>query len=254
MVLSAKVAQFIHSSFEWLGLAVGVQMYRLLRHRRGAPGIFETNTYVVMLACILGSAIGNKLVFWFEYPHLWATRAHDVAAWFSGQSIVGGLLGGLVGVEVAKRIVGISYSTGDDFVLPLMAGTIIGRIGCFLAGLHDATYGSATTLPWGVNFGDGVLRHPTQVYDMLFVALWGGWLWHQRAKLNSQSGLLFKGYLSGYLVWRLLVDSIKPVPYAYLWQWSGIQWVCLVALILYLPFVIHAVIRASIHWRIKNNG
>jgi hypothetical protein len=41
--------------------------------------------------------------------------------------------------------------------------------------------------------------------------------------------------LVGYLGWRLLVDAIKPIPYAYPLGMSGIQWVCLLALLFYLP-------------------
>lgn len=41
----------------------------------------------------------------------------------------------------------------------------VGRLGCFFAGLPDYTYGVPTDLPWGVNFGDGVPRHPVQLYE-----------------------------------------------------------------------------------------
>ena len=53
-----------------------------------------------------------------------------------------------------------------------------------------------------------------------------------------QPGLLFKLMLASYLVWRLAVDGLKPVPYAYPYGLSGIQWVCLIALGLYLPLVV----------------
>lgn len=224
---------------------MGAFVYRRLRKQRGAEGALTGKTYFVTLGCILGAAIGNKLVFWIEFadriPDLWQGLVHnDPMAWrqlFAGQSIVGGLLGGLIGVELAKKGAGIQYSTGDDFVLPLVVGTVIGRIGCFLAGLNDGTYGVATTMPWGVDFGDGVARHPTQLYDMIFAVAWGGWLWHQRLRLAPKPGLMFKLYLAGYLFWRLCVDAIKPMPYVFPFGLSGIQVVCIVALVVYLPFV-----------------
>jgi prolipoprotein diacylglyceryltransferase len=49
--------------------------------------------------------------------------------------------------------------------LPLAVGVAVGRIGCYLAGLDDFTYGTPTTLPWGHDFGDGALRHPVQLYE-----------------------------------------------------------------------------------------
>ena len=82
---------------------------------------------------------------------------------------VGGLIGGLIAVEWTKRWLRVTIPTGDLLVVPLVAGIAIGRIGCFLTGLADRTYGLATGLPWGVDFGDGVLRHPTQIYEIVFL-------------------------------------------------------------------------------------
>ena len=64
-------------------------------------------------------------------------------------------------------------ATGDLLALPLVLGIAIGRIGCFLSGLEDQSYGVATALPWGVDFGDGVARHPTQLYEYRFSPLLG---------------------------------------------------------------------------------
>jgi phosphatidylglycerol:prolipoprotein diacylglycerol transferase len=236
-LLAAGTAQMLHLFFEWLALATGVQLYRWQRRRARQPALLQPGSFAVVVGCILGAAIGNKLVFWIEMPHLWASSVPDWRLVASGQSIVGGLLGGLLGVEIAKKLAGITRSTGDQFILPLVVGTVVGRIGCFLAGLHDGTYGVSTSLPWGVDFGDGIARHPTQVYDMLFALAMGALLWHWRAPLARAEGLAFKCYLAAYLAWRLLVDAIKPVPYAYVFGLSGIQLVCALALLCYLPVV-----------------
>ncbi len=230
---SASVAQQIHFSFEWLAILIGVQIYRRKLNRQNHS--LPEHTFIILVACIIGAGIGNKLLFVLEYPNLWETQSWK--ALFQGQSIVGGLIGGLIGVELAKKFLGVNHSTGDNFILPLIIGTIIGRIGCFLAGLHDGTYGLATTLPWGINFGDGISRHPTQLYDMLAVIIIGILLWLIRTKLTQISGLAFKIYLASYLSWRLGIDALKPIPYAYTLGLSGIQWACILALIAYLPLV-----------------
>jgi phosphatidylglycerol:prolipoprotein diacylglycerol transferase len=248
-VLSPPAAQAIHLVFEWLALATGVQLYRWQRRRAAQPALLQPGSFAVVVGCILGAALGNKLVFWIEMPHLWQSALPDWRLIASGQSIVGGLLGGLLGVELAKKLAGITRSTGDQFIMPLVAGTVIGRIGCFLAGLHDGTYGVPTALPWGVDFGDGIARHPTQVYDMLFALGAGALLWQARGVLARRSGLAFKLYLSSYLAWRLLVDAIKPVPYAYALGLSGIQWVCVLALACYLPFVLRQCLENAPHDR-----
>jgi phosphatidylglycerol:prolipoprotein diacylglycerol transferase len=226
---NATTAHAIHFFFEWLAIFVGVQVYRVIKRRKGIAQITDGSAFYV---------IGNKLLYIIECPQFWATQGWLMLV--QGQSIVGGLLGGLLGVELAKKITHQTQSTGDDFILPLIVGTIVGRIGCFLAGLHDGTFGNVTTLPWGIDFGDGVYRHPTQIYDMLAVSVIGLLLWLNRAKLAPSSGLSFKIYLTSYLFWRFVVDGFKPVPYAYAYAfgWSGIQWVCLLALCIYLPFLI----------------
>jgi prolipoprotein diacylglyceryltransferase len=238
VTITSTHAHLIHVFFEWMAIAIGVQIYRWQRQHRGLPGMLERGQYAVIIGCITGAAIGNKLMFWIQVPHLWPQLLTTAYAWMAGQSIVGGLLGGLLGVELAKKIIGMKQSTGDNFVLPLIVATCIGRIGCFLAGLTDDTYGNPTQLPWGVDFGDGIPRHPTQIYDMLYVVLLGLILFRFKNKLLSQPGLMFKLYLTDYLLWRLLVDSLKPVPYDYGMGLSGIQLTCLITLFIYLPIVV----------------
>lgn len=240
-----STAHIVHTIFEYLAIAVAVWLYRRIRHQKGGESLMLGKTFYIILGCILGAAIGNKLVFWIEFAdkisELWVgltqLQPRSFVLLFSGQSIVGGLLGGLIGIELTKKIVGSTQSTGDDFVLPIIVGTIIGRIGCFLAGLNDGTYGIATSLPWGVDFGDGIARHPTQLYDIGFVIVTYFILWKNRAKWKDQAGLLFKFYLLGYLVWRLLIDALKPVPFRFPFGLSGIQVVCLYSIVVYAPIV-----------------
>jgi prolipoprotein diacylglyceryltransferase len=195
----------------------------------------EGGRFAVLLGCIFGAALGNKLMFWIEMPHLLPLYWSKPEVWFAGQSMVGGLLGGLIGVELAKKFSGVRSSTGDAFVFPILLGLMIGRTGCFVAGLADGTFGVPTALPWGVDFGDGIPRHPTQLYEIAFAAALWIVLYRLRASLAGQAGLLFKVMLSSYLLWRLLVDGLKPVPFDYGFGWSGIQLVCAFALLIYVP-------------------
>ena len=100
-------------------------------------------------------------------------------AWFeNGKTIVFGLVGGYFGVELAKALLGVRVKTGDSFAVPVAAALAIGRLGCFVAG---CCHGTVTTLPWGVDFGDGLRRHPTQLYESAFhltAALVLAWLVH----------------------------------------------------------------------------
>lgn len=232
MIRDASLAHAVHYVFEWAALAAGAAVYRLLKRRQGISSLTQGPSFAIVLGCLVGAALGNKAVYWVENPHLWASAAHTPALWLQGQSIVGGLLGGWVGVEAAKCWSGWrGPRTGDDFVPAILVGLIVGRTGCFLAGLHDGTYGLPTALPWGIDLGDGVPRHPAPLYELLAALLaLLSWPWWSQPLLRTP-GLAFRVFMLGYMLWRLLVDGIKPVPYAYPLGWSGIQWLCAVAVV-----------------------
>ncbi|MDY6993239.1 MAG: prolipoprotein diacylglyceryl transferase [Pseudomonadota bacterium] len=238
----------VHAVFEALALCVGAFYYRIV-WRRLNPEVaspLRKDHFPVLLGCILGAALGNKVVFWIEVPHLLSQYWQTPTLWLGGQSIVGGLLGGLIGVELAKKWAGIQRSTGDTFVFPILLGLIIGRIGCFLAGLADGTYGVATEWPWGIDLGDGIPRHPTSVYEILFAILLWGILHRLQPLLAAQPGLLFKIMLSSYLLWRLGIETLKPLPFNYALGLSGIQVVCLIALLIYLPLTLRQFKRVTL--------
>ena len=233
MIITAAAATTAHAVFEYAGIAAGVALYRRQRAAAGSGGLTHRGGFAVLVGLLMGAAIGNKLAFVAERPDIWQQWLAGHAVW-PGQSIVGGLLGGLVGVEIAKKLTHQIRSTGDAMVWPIALGLAIGRIGCFIAGLHDDTYGAATGLPWGIDFGDGVPRHATQLYDIATVLLLA---FAVHGRFSRVPGLAFKLFLAGYLAWRWAIDGLKPVPHAYALGWSGIQWLCALALGGYAPFV-----------------
>jgi phosphatidylglycerol:prolipoprotein diacylglycerol transferase len=243
MIDHAGVAALVHALFEYGAIALGVALYRRARLQSGLGGLTQGGGFAVVAGLLVGAALGNKLVFLIERPDV-LQRLLDGDWAMPGQSVVGGLLGGLIGVELAKSLTGQTRSTGDAMVWPIAIGLAFGRIGCFIAGLHDDTYGIATSLPWGVDFGDGVSRHPTQWYDAI-VAL--GLAAAVHGRFARVPGLRFKLFLSGYLLWRFGIDGLKPVPHAYALGWSGIQWVCALALAAYAP-IVHR------HWKRQFDG
>ena len=143
-------------------------LYLVLRHCFGDP-IATPIRWAVVAAAVAGAALGAKLLYSLEDPNLTIANLHNPAYLIGGKTIVGALAGGLITVELVKGYIGLRTSTGDLYAIPLAAGIAIGRIGCFLTGLSDNTYGIATKLPWGVDFGDGTLRHPTQLYEIVFL-------------------------------------------------------------------------------------
>ena len=215
-----------HLFFELLGYAVGTVIYLVLRRGRG-DHIKAADRWSVVTAAVLGAALGSRLLFWLEDPAATAGYLRTAPEMLGGKTLVGALLGGWIAVELTKLRIGVRSSTGDLFVLPLAAGIAVGRIGCFLSGLPDGTYGTATSLPWGVDLGDGIARHPTALYESLFMIVVGVSLF--RLESRFPRGMLFNAFMAGYLAFRLFIDTIKPGAVA-AFGMTAIQLACLVGL------------------------
>lgn len=148
------------------------------------------------------------------------------------KTIVGGFLGGLIGVELTKKQIGVKVSSGDLMVYPIILAMIIGRLGCFFAGLEDGTYGNSSNLPWAINFGDGIRRHPTNLYEIVFwLILWITMHLFERGRVFT-NGSRFKIMMVGYLVFRFLIEFIKP-DYFFSFGLSVIQLVCFAGILYY---------------------
>jgi len=223
----------LHTAFEVLAYAIGMRLFLRQRRRLALPVLQDRDRSLwIGVAAIFGAALGAKFGYWLEDPQNAFANFPDWRHLLEGKTIVGALLGGLVGVEWVKRAIGAQGSSGDAFALPLIAGIAIGRIGCFLSGLDDHTYGNPTHLPWAVDFGDGVPRHPTQLYEIGFLVVLAV-LIVLRGKAFVEPRDRFRTFLVAYLVFRFLIDFIKPMPQIYLGAFSGIQLLCLAGLLYY---------------------
>ena len=219
----------MHLGFEALAYAVGFALYRRLRRERG-DFLADGTRWTMVVAVVLGAALGAKVLHHAAHPGELLERWREPAVWLGGKTIVGALLGGWIAVELVKRRLGVRRATGDLYALPLVVGIAIGRVGCFLGGSVDGTYGVATALPWGVDFGDGVARHPTQLYEILFLLGLGVVLVRRRGRARAE-GADFRLFLAAYLAFRLLVDGWKPAPR--LVGLGAIQWAALAGLAWY---------------------
>jgi prolipoprotein diacylglyceryltransferase len=176
----------------------------------------------IHLAAFIGGVLGAKLPFVFVRGTDWFG-----AAWLAdGKTVTTGLMGAYVGVELAKRWLGVTVKTGDAFALPLALALAVGRWGCFL---HGCCSGVPTHPPWGVDFGDGVPRHPTQIYESLFhfaMAL----VLVQLVRHGRLRNRRLKLYLMCYGGYRFLTEFLRPEP-EYALGLTYFQWVALVLLI-----------------------
>ena len=87
--------------------------------------------YGAALACAF---IGAKLAYLFSEGWLVAGSDQRLLHWLTGKSVTGALLGGFIGVETAKKVLGYTKATGDGFAAVVPLALIIGRIGCLYHG------------------------------------------------------------------------------------------------------------------------
>lgn len=221
---------------EALAFFLGFRYFLFLRKAQGDAYSSSSRVWVI-IGAIFGALIGSRLVGALERPFELFRTNNLLNYIYNNKTIAGGLLGGLFGVELTKKMMGEKRSSGDLFVYPIILALIIGRIGCFSMGVHEETYGIETGLPWAMNLGDRIPRHPIMLYEILFLAL----IWivlRQTQKRNVlEGGALFKLFMISYLLFRFLIDFVKP-HYPVILQLNTIQLTCIAGLLYYSPFIL----------------
>lgn len=183
-----------------LAMTAGVYLWRLRAMTGGLADRLPTGYFAALVG---GAALG---AFALGTANLWLSGLPIV-----GRSILGGLAGAILAIELWKARAGVRGSTGIVFVPGLATTIAIGRLGCFNAGLADQTHGIATALPWGVDFGDGIARHPVQLYESAAMVLFLAWLLAalaRRSQLAVTRG--FYLFIGWYALQRFAWEFLKP--------------------------------------------
>ncbi len=201
----------IHAIFD--GLAWLTAALTAVWLRRGFADAFEARwqrpTLSYLAALVIGASVG---AYGLGSLNIWLAGKSGVA-----RSIEGALAGGIIAIEFYKWRAGVRGRTAAIYALPVALGIAVGRIGCFLAGMDDFTYGIPTSLPWGHDFGDGIPRHPVQLYEttamLVFATAYSvALVRRQRWVLNNGFALLVLFYSTQ----RFALEALKPYPQAVL--------------------------------------
>jgi phosphatidylglycerol:prolipoprotein diacylglycerol transferase len=191
-------------------------------------------TEITLLAMIFG-VVGSKLFHLFENWSEFLSDPIGMAFSAGGLTFYGGLIVAALSIYIYSKKKKISFLYVADAASPSLAIAYgIGRIGCHLAG--DGDYGIPTTLPWGTNYENGIVKpsrmfqgseyavgfpdgimpdntplHPTPIYEFLVALLIFSILWKLR-KSDWVQGRLFMVYLILSGIARLLVEFIRLNP------------------------------------------
>jgi phosphatidylglycerol:prolipoprotein diacylglycerol transferase len=193
------------SAYSWLmlaGIAVSILVWSRLAKR-------DERLLFIYIAALVGAFLGAKVVYlfaegWIDWhlPNRWLRLA-------TGKTIIGGLLGGYVAVELAKKFTDYKSATGDWFALIAPLGIILGRIGCLL---HGCCPGDVCRPAWyTMNDREGIARWPAVPVEIAFnvVALAVFLLLRRRQILPGQH---FHLYLIAYGLFRFAHEFVRATP------------------------------------------
>ncbi len=203
----------IHLLFDLIALISGLLLSAWFRKKynlKQPVGINHTSQHeYYLLSLLIGLIIGS---IFFGSLNIYLAEAKGAA-----KSMLGGIFGAIIAAETFKYFSKIQRSTGLYFIPALLMLIIVGRIGCFLAGLNDFTYGIETDLPWAVDFGDGLLRHPVQLYESLTMLVFLVVLLKNYPKqINFWQQYGFYLFILVYASQRFLWEFLKPYPF--IWE------------------------------------
>ena len=183
---------------------VGVSLFFWTRLARRDPRLLY-----IYFAALGGAFFGAKVVYlaaegwqhWHD-PNRWLQLA-------TGKTILGGLLGGYLAVELAKRLLGYGTATGDWFALLTPITISLGRIGCWF---HGCCRGIRCSESWfTLRDPDGFARWPSVQVEILFnAAVFCAVLWMRKRRILP--GQHFHLYLIGYGIFRFFHEFLREEP------------------------------------------
>ena len=190
----------IGSLFNALGYAVGGFLYwhEAKRRKLATDGMMR----IVLIGAIVGVILARLVERIAEGGHF--ITVLDPSS--GGRTILGGVIGGWLAVEITKRKMGIRTSTGPLWAVALPAGEFFGRIGCWFNG---CCFGKVCSLPWAVHQHEQ-MRHPTQFYLAASAAAIFGIVWWVRDRVR-----VFPLYLVLWSCSRFIIEFFRePVSTA----------------------------------------
>ena len=193
------------TAYGWLmlaGIFVSLLFWSRLARR-------DERLVLIYIAALAGAFLGAKLIYlgaegWLHW--------HDANRWVilaTGKSITGALLGGYLAVEIAKRLLKYTGTTGDWFAVIAPVGIMLGRIGCMM---HGCCLGRACDASWfTVNDPDGLARWPASQVEFVFNALMLAVILILRRQ-KILPGQHFHIYLMAYGLFRFFHEFLRATP------------------------------------------
>lgn len=200
----------------WYGLVYVITfllVYYFLKKNKSKLNISDAQAESLLLRIVLGVIIGARLflVLVWEPSYYISNPLKIFALWEGGMSLHGGIIGAFIAGYTYCRKKSISPAKlADVLVLPGMIGLMFGRIANFI---NAEIIGTITTVPWCIDFGDSLCRHPVQIYAAIgrfFLVLFIIYLIKTRKHLKE--GKLFWLTMLIMGIGRFVIDFLRQDP------------------------------------------
>jgi len=192
-----------YSVFMFLGLLTGYLLIRYFIKRQGKSD--PRGTIPILVSALVFGTLGAKIPIWIaHYPEIF-NDSFTFARLLSGRTIVGGFIGGFLGVQLVKKVLGVKIRKGNQIAPGIALGMMFGRTGCLLKG---CCFGIVSNVPWAMDFGDHILRHPTQMYEIIFHFLALTFLLYVKS-YDHEGGKYLSIYLITYMGYRFLSEFVR---------------------------------------------
>ncbi len=204
-----------------LGVVVAVWIgERRWRARGGAPGTITDLAVWAVPFGLVGGRLYHVITDWQLYFAADApNRPIDALfIWKGGLGIWGAIALGAVGVLIACRRKGISFSAVADTLAPAIpVAQAMGRWGNYF---NQELFGSPTDLPWALEIDPGRpgtvpgqdTYHPAFLYESLWDLGLAGVLVVVGKRFNLRHGRLFALYVAGYTLGRFWIEGLRVDP------------------------------------------
>ena len=211
-----------YALFILAGIVVAIALTEVRLRKRGVEpwAVIDIVIWAVPLG-IIGARVWHVLThptdFFYPGADPWAV----IRIWDGGGAIFGSIVFGCLGVWIGCRITGLRFLTVADAIAPgLLLAQALGRLGNWF---NHEIFGLPTTLPWGleiestnpaypVGLPEGVLFHPTFLYEMIWNVVGAAALLYLGSKLHLQWGKVFALYLIWYGIGRAWLEAIRLDP------------------------------------------
>ncbi len=211
-----------YALFILTGIVIASLMADAKLSKRGAEkGVFLD----IALWAVPAGILGGRLFHVITHPRDYFYEGADLLAifriWEGGLAIYGAIALGAVGAWWGARQAGIRFLAVADAAAPgLLIAQGLGRMGNYF---NQELFGIPTTLPWGLQISpanpaypnglpEGLLFHPTFLYEMLWNFAGAAVLLYLASRLQLQWGKVFGLYLVIYSTGRIWIESIRIDP------------------------------------------